>query len=318
MVAATGLDRRSAAGLPLVAIAAAMWGTDALFRRGLALELPATTVVLYEHLILTLLTLPLLARIPWRRLTAADWVSLVLIGAGASALATGLFTASFRYGDPNAPLLLQKIQPFVAVLGAWWLLKERLRPRFGALFAAGVVAAYLISFPDPLSVSVQQALPAVLAASAAALWGMGTVLGRRMSDRLSFTQLTAARFAFGLPAAFLFATLGPGRAESLAISGDAVVPMLLLALIPGLLALLLYYRGLRRTPASAATLAELAFPLSALVVNYLAFGAVLTMTQAVGVVLLSVTLVVMSLLGRQRAEELGVDPDPVPETAGSR
>ncbi|MEX2324642.1 MAG: hypothetical protein WD576_02735, partial [Nitriliruptoraceae bacterium] len=83
-----------------------------------------------------------------------------------------------------------------------------------------------------------------------------------------------------------------------------------LALIPGMLSLMLYYRGLRATPASAATIAELAFPVVALGVNYLAFGALLTPTQAIGVVVLSATLVFMSYVGRDKAESLGIEvPD---------
>lgn len=41
----------------LMAVAAALWGSDALFRRGLALELPSSTVVVYEHALLVVLTL---------------------------------------------------------------------------------------------------------------------------------------------------------------------------------------------------------------------------------------------------------------------
>jgi DME family drug/metabolite transporter len=299
--------RATAAGFPLVAIAAALWGTDALFRRGLALELPATTVVVWEHLILTAVMLPVLFRVPWRKLTKADVVSLVLIGAGASALATGMFTAAFRYGDPNTPLLLQKLQPLVAILGARLLLGERLTPRFGTYLLVAVASAWLITFPDPFQVRATQATAGLLAAGAAALWAMGTVLGRRMSDRLTTSQLTAARFGIGLPAALLFALVGPGRADSLAIGGQDVVPLVLLALIPGLLALWLYYRGLRATPASAATVGELAFPLSALLVNWVAFGATLTLTQTVGLVALSGTLVVMSRAGRDDAADLGIE-----------
>lgn len=306
--------RATAAGFPLVAIAAALWGTDALFRRGLALELPATTVVVWEHVLLTAVMLPVLVRVPWRKLTAADVVSLVLIGAGASALATGLFTASFRYGDPNTPLLLQKLQPLVALIGARLLLAERLTPRFGRYLVAALLAAWLITFPDPLTVRATEATAGALAAGAAALWGMGTVLGRRMSDRLTVTQLTAARFGIGLPAALLFATIGPGRTDSLAIGGGDVVPLVLLALVPGLLALLLYYRGLRATPASAATIAELAFPLAALVVNFVAFGATLTVTQAIGLAALSGTLIVMSRAGRDDAADLGIEAPPTPSS----
>jgi len=306
------VDPSAASGFPLVVLASAMWGTDALFRRGLALELPSTTVVLYEHLILAVIMLPVIVRIPWRRLSPGDYVSLLLIGAGASALATGLFTASFQQGDPNAPLLLQKLQPFVAIAGARLLLAERLSPRFWVYVLFAVGSAWLITFPDPLDVGASAATAGALAAGAAALWGFGTVMGRRMSAKLTFSQLPAARFGIGLPAAFAFATVGPGRADSLAISGGDVVPLLLLALVPGLLALLIYYRGLRSTPAAAATLAELAFPLAALTINYLAFGATLPVTQGIGVIALSLTLVVMSRAGRKRAEELGVKVDSTP------
>lgn len=304
---------RTARGLPLVALSAALWGTDALFRRGLALELPATTVVVYEHLILTLIMAPILLRIRWRELSTSDTWSLLLIGGGASALATGMFTASFRFDDPNAPLLLQKLQPVIAIIAARLLLKEQLKPRFGLYAAVAIAAAWLITFPDPFDVRIEALTAGALAAGAAALWAMGTVLGRRMSDRLSFVELTAARFGIGLPFAFVFAMLvGQGHTGGLAIEAADVVPLILLALVPGLLALLLYYRGLRRTPASAATLAELAFPASALLVNYLAFGATVTATQLVGVIVLSGTLVALSFAGRQDAEVVGI------QTVGDR
>ena len=310
------LDRTTASGFPLVALSAALWGTDALFRRGLALELPATTVVVYEHLILALIMAPILLRVRWRALSAADLWSLVLIGGGASALATGMFTAAFRFGDPNAPLLLQKLQPFVAILGARLLLGERLKPRFGLYASVAIVAAWLITFPDPLDVRVEAAQAGLLAAGAAVLWGMGTVLGRRMTSRLSLLELTAARFGIGLPFAFFFAMIvSQGQTSALAIDMSDVVPLLLLALVPGLLALLLYYRGLRSTPASAATLAELSFPAAALVVNYLAFGAMVTATQLAGIVTLSATLVLLSFKGREDARAVGVESR-TPDTVG--
>ena len=307
--------RVTASGFPLVALSAALWGTDALFRRGLALELPATTVVVYEHLILALIMAPILLRVRWRALTPSDVWSLLLIGGGASALATGMFTASFRFDDPNAPLLLQKLQPVIAIVAARLLLGERLRPRFGIYAAVAIAAAWLITFPDPFDVRIEALTAGALAAGAAALWAMGTVLGRRMSDRLTFVELTAARFGIGLPFAFAFAmVVGQGQTGGLAIDASDVVPLVLLALVPGLIALLLYYRGLRSTPASAATLAELAFPASALLVNYLAFGATVTATQLVGVIVLSGTLVALSYAGRKDAQEVGIEAPASPRS----
>ena len=294
-------------GIALVALAAALWGTDALFRRGLALELPAATVVFFEHIVLVLLTVPWLLR-SWRRVASlglGDLFALLLIGAGASATATILFTMAFSYGDPNTPLLLQKLQPLVAVLGARLLLGEALLSRYWLFLVAGLGGAYLIAFPDPLQVSVSQLAPALLAVGAAALWGMGTVLGRRLSARLEFRELTAWRFAIGLPAAGLIWILQKGAPVGVT-GGQDLLAIVMLALVPGLGAMLLYYRGLSRTPASAATLAELAFPVSAALVNYLAFGAVLTLSQWAGMVLLAGAITWMSWLGARDPKQVGV------------
>jgi drug/metabolite transporter (DMT)-like permease len=217
-----------------------------------------------------------------------------------------LFTASFRFGDPTTPLLLQKVQPLVAVLAARSILGERLLPRFKWFLAGGLAGAYLVAFPDPRAVSVSQLLPALLALAAATLWGLGTVLGRRLTTRLSFGALTGGRFAIGLPAAGLLVWAGPGMRGIDGLSTSDLVAVFWLALLPGLVALLLYYRGLRRTPASAATLAELAFPLTAVGLNYAVFGTVLTLSQILGIGLLAGTILVMSRLSMIGDEEMGV------------
>jgi drug/metabolite transporter (DMT)-like permease len=296
MNAVNEVSRRFRHGTGLVALAATLWGTDALFRRGVALELAAATVVFAEHVLLAAITAPLLwrDRQALRKLSRGDWVAAVLIGAGASATATVLFTASFRFGDPTAVLLLQKLQPVIAVIAAVVLLKERLSARFGLYFCGAAVGAWLIAFADPVAVTVESARAALLAVGAAALWAFGTVLGRRLAVHLAAPTLAALRFAIGLPTSALLVAVLVG-ARGFGVPSGAIAPLIGLALVPGLLALWLYYRGLHTTPASIATLAELAFPLSAIIVNWLAFGATLTLTQWVGVAVLMATLVIMTL-----------------------
>jgi drug/metabolite transporter, DME family len=302
-------SENSRGGFLFVAAGAALWGTDAVFRRGLALDLPAATLVFAEHAVLVLVTAPWLwrNRAHLRKLGSVDWLAAVIIGAGSSALATILFTSAFRYGDPTTPLLLQKIQPLIVVAAARLLLGERLLPRYAWFLAAGLSGAYLVAFPDPAAVSVAALTPALLAVGAAALWGLGTVLGRRLAPKLPFAVLTALRFAIGLPAAGIFMSMGSSNAVGLLVEWADIPGIVALALIPGLLALLLYYRGLRTTPAAAATLAELAFPLTAAGLNYLVFGTVLTVTQWLGVSFLAGTIGVMSWLSRVgHTESLGV------------
>ena len=299
----------------MVAAGAALWGTDALFRRQLAIDLPSSFVVFAEHLILVVLTIPFLLRARrWLgEFTRKDWIALVMVGVGASATATFLFTASFRYGDPTTTLLLQKLQPVFVVIGARLLLGERFLPRYVVYFALAVAGAYFITFDDPASVTVSQLAPALLSVGAAALWGMGTVLGRHLSGKVPFAELTSLRFAVGLPATALLVFIDLRGEGWPAITGEEVGGLLLLSLVPGLIALMFYYRGLTSTPASAATIAELSFPLTALVVNYLAFDELLSASQWVGLLLLAGTVTVMGLSARRGSEGMGIITEERPE-----
>jgi DME family drug/metabolite transporter len=286
-----------AGGAALVALGAALWGTDALFRRGLALELRAVEVVFWEHLLLAAislaLVLPAVGRL--RALDVRDWLAIGLIGGGSSVVATILFTEAFRHGDPTTPLLLQKLQPVFAAGAAYALLGERLRPRYFIFLALALAGSYLVTFADPASATLARLLPAALGAGAALLWALGTVLGKHAGAKVPPAQLAGLRFICGLPVAVaLLVVLAPDEGLTQA-GGNDVLPIVLLSLVPGLAALLLYYRGLRRTPAAAATLAEMAFPVTALVVNAVAFGTVLSATQFAGAALLAATVVVLTL-----------------------
>lgn len=301
--------RRALPGFLLVAIGAALWGTDALFRWALAFQMSAPVVVFWEHVILVVVTLPLFVRFLRNRpeLSLKDLSAILFVGAGASALATILFTQAFTYGDPTTPLLLQKLQPVIAVLGAYVLLRERLLTKYSGYFVLAFGGAWLISFRDPTNVTVSQAAPALLALGAAALWAMGTVLGRHLTQKIPPNELTAVRFAVGLPAAFVILAARNEVSVAMDLTLSDVWALSLLALVPGLAALMIYYKGLSTTPASSATLAELSFPLTAIFVNWLRFETSPNASQWVGIVVLSATIVVMSrAAARFNAEGLGV------------
>lgn len=292
----------------LIAVAASFWGISSLWRGPLAQEYPSLTIVFWEHLLLTVFTLPWLVPAVRRVLAASvrTWVSVMVIGAGSSALATVMFTAAFRLGDPITPQVLQKLQPLIAIALAAVVLRERLRRSYAWFAAPAVAGAWLLAFPDPLAVSVSSVQAAALAVGAAALWAAGTVLGRAASAELRFSDLTALRFGIGFVTLAVTARL---TATPLEVGGEAVVNLLLLALFPGLLALVLYYRALGRTPASRATLAELAFPLTAALVGVVALGARPEASQWLGFVVL-LTSVMALALHEQRSARPSVDvPD---------
>jgi len=310
--------RRQRDGTGWVALAAALWGSDVYLRAHLVKTIPAATVVLSEHAIAVVLLLPLIFR-TWaqvRRLDARGRLALLAVGAGASALATVLFTQAFTYGDYIAPALLQQTQPLIAIAGAWIVLGERPRIRLAPFVVVALVGAYLVVFASPGQVRVESVRGACLALAAATLWGSGTVLGRLLSASMTFEAVTAWRFAVGLPASFVLVLLW--HAPIVPPAGD-LAPLAGLAIGPGLLSLLLYYWGLRRTPAARATLAELAYPVTAALAGAIFLGQHLTATQIVGAVLVAGTVTVLALIAQRKAAlTVIVPPPPVLVSAAER
>jgi DME family drug/metabolite transporter len=287
----------------LVALSAAMWGLDGLLRKPLASALNPATVVLWEHLIVVAVILPWLPaavraylRCSWR-----DRLAMAAIGIGASAVATALFTEAFTLsagtGDFVTPLVLQKLQPLFAVTLAAVVLRERLRPGFACYAGPALVGSWLLAFANPFEVKVAAAEVALLSIGAAVLWGAGTVLGRLVSASLEPREVTVLRYAWGLPAAAviawrLHAPVAPGWGN--------VVGLVLLALIPGLFALVLYYFALRVTAASRATFAELAFPATAAVIGVVYLNAHLSPSQWLGLAIVVAAITGLSWHERVR------------------
>jgi len=254
----------------LVAVAATMWASDAYFRAQLVGHLKPAQIVVIEDALVSLFLLAFLLRgIPdLRRLDRRGWVAIGLIAVGPQAVATILFTTSFSYGHYAETFVLQQTQPLIAILLAWLILGERRRPWFWPTAAVAIVGVYMVVFAQnltaPFSDLQHGRLEAGLfALGAAALWASGTVLGRFVLGKLSFTTTTALRFTLALPVLLLIVLLQYGGSAFAHYQPSDVLPFLGIALIPGFLALLLYYRALRSTPATLATIAEMAFPVAA-------------------------------------------------------
>src|SRR5207247_10718173 len=106
-------------GFVLASRAAAMWGLDGLIRKPLSGSTSAYTIVFGEHVVLVALTATLLVP-AFRALWAAGprYVAAgVAVGAGASAIATILFTKALFPGDFITAVVLHKAQQLVAAIG---------------------------------------------------------------------------------------------------------------------------------------------------------------------------------------------------------
>ena len=262
-------------GPALVFLAAALWATDAPFRTHLTQGLESNFIVLAEHAFSCLIAIPILL-FNWanlKQISAREWLAILFIGVCGSALAAVAFTESFHCVNPSVSIVLQKIQPLIAIALAWWILGERMHKNFWLWAVIALGAAYLVSFPDLKpqlyegEVFNPNLIGSALALTAALLWGASTVFGKYVLRTAAFQTLTSLRFVVGLIFLLMLNAAQGTFPEAGTITGTDVLFLVIVALTSGVFSLFLYYYGLQFTKASIATIAELGFPLAAVFVN---------------------------------------------------
>lgn len=283
----------------LVLLAAVLWAVDAPFRKYLTTQLSSSTIVLMEHMTIAVLVLLFLFRYfkEFKNLSLKEWGSVIFIGFGGSALATVLFTQSFHYINPSVAILLQKVQPFIAIFLAFFILKERLHARFWVLAILAICGAYLVTFPGILIKDISfegEMTGVVFALLAAFLWGGSTVLGKLVLRKISFQAMTALRFLSALIFLFIISLYYGTLGELKVASSIDWLFVFIIAIIAGFISLFIYYLGLKNTKASIATLCELAFPFAAVVVNWKFLGATLSAMQIFGGLVLLIAVIGLS------------------------
>ncbi|RJQ33184.1 DMT family transporter [Candidatus Parcubacteria bacterium] len=279
----------------LVLVAAMLWATDAPFRLHLTQGLSSNFIVLSEHLIDVLIVLPflVLGYKALKGLSWKQWIAVAVIAVGGSALASVAFTQAFHYVNPSVAILLQKLQPLIAITLAWLLLKEPLAPKFWLWSGLALFGAYIISFPGfvpqlfPGEAFNPNVIGVALALVAAVLWGASTVLGKFVLATIDFKLMTALRFVGAFIFLLLLNTVQGTFPEAGSLTWTDALFIGIVAIASGVVSLFIYYKGLETTNASVATIAELGFPMAAIFVNWIFIpGSALSSMQFVGVALL--------------------------------
>jgi drug/metabolite transporter (DMT)-like permease len=302
-----------------IAVAAMMWATDAPFRVKLLAHLKSEVLVLYEHLVNTILVFPLM--IKHRReiagITAREWLALIAVGLGGSAFALVLFSSAFAFTNPSVVILLQKLQPIIATILAVIILRERVSKTFFAIAIAMLVGAWFISFPAGMPDFGVDGFPhavkgALLALGAATLWGASTVFGKYALKRQSFQIVTALRFAIGFVGLLVYLLIVkiPFLVH---LTAKDILFIVIVSIVSGAVALFIYYRGLVSTKASYATFIEVVgYPIGSVALNWIFLGAKLSAMQILGTAVLLGALIFLSKIHRK--ENLTSPLAPLPST----
>lgn len=284
-------------GPVFIILAALLWSLDGILRRTLY-SLPPATIVFYEHFLGAIILLPIFVRHfhELGKMTRKEWKAIILVSLFSGALGTIFYTAALgmvQYIQFSVVVLLQQLQPIWAILGAAIILKEKLSKDFLKWAVLGIAAAYLISFRD-LKVNFvtgsSTMIAAVLAVSAGFVWAISTSFSKIVLNKVSYWTATSLRF-FIAPLFALIFIAGQNQLPSLtAISNTQWLYLLAITFSTGMVALVIYYYGLRQTPARVSAICELTWPASAIFIDYFLYKQTLTWTQGAGVIILFISI----------------------------
>src|SRR5216117_3760852 len=294
-------NARSAAYGPwLVALGAALWGTESAWRIPLNELFDAKVIVFWEHVLILIMFLPIL--IPRlheiSKVHARTWGYLLFSGFAGSAVGTIFFTLALKYGNPTVVNVVLNIQPVVSTIGAFLVFGDRLARRFFFYAATAIVAGIFVSVTHPTMIGVSFERAGLNVGSGYALicalfWGLSTVAGRGVMIGMSLRLASSLRIVVGLSCMTLIllaygklhgGALWPVAAQAHATK--AIVLLLLLASVSGGIPLLIYFQGLHLTRASTAGYFEMMHTLAAVCITWGFFHASLHPHQLVAAIIL--------------------------------
>ena len=282
-----------------VIIAASLWGIDGIILRPSLYSLPVPFVVFIGCSIITVALTPILIKnfSSIRALSRRDLIVFLAVALLGEAIGTMAITKALfyvNYINLSVVILIQKLQPVFALLLASILLKEKLSKVFFIWGGLAIAGAYLMTFgyslPN-LSTGDKTAVASLFALIAASSFGASTVLSKAALKNVSFEVGTYLRFAIAAVIMLFISAFSGNLNEFGNVTGSQWGVFILVALLTGGPAIFLYYYGLKKISASVATICELAFPLTAVILEYFIRDNILNPVQWLGAFILFVSII---------------------------
>jgi drug/metabolite transporter (DMT)-like permease len=286
----------------LVLIAAALWAVDGIVLRPSLYSLPVPLVVLVESSIVAIFLTPFFVKkfSSLRYLKKKDWLAffgVALLGGaiGTMAITKALFYVNFV--NLSVVILLQKLQPVFAISLATVLLKEKLPKEFFLWAGLAIIGAYFMTFglsAPNFSTGDKTTIAALFALLAAFSFSSSTVLSKRALRNVDYEMGTYLRFLFASIIMFIISATTGDVFSVASVTPKQIIIFLIIAFTTGGAAIFLYYYGLKRISASVASICELAFPLTAVVLEYFVHGNILLPVQWMGAAVLLISILKVS------------------------
>jgi drug/metabolite transporter (DMT)-like permease len=279
-------EKKSYTGPVLIIIAALLWAFDGLIRQHLY-TLPPITIIFFEHLIGLLILSPFVFKYVLKtKLASRQWWLVILIAVLSGLFGTLWFTTALgkvHFISISVVFLLQKLQPIFAISTASIFLKEKFDNRYIKWALLAVLSAYFVTFPNGLvnfKTGEGTIVAALYALGAAFAWGSSTTFSKMLLGKVDFKVSTFYRFLFTLIFALPLVLIFGQNGGALAIPTLSQFSLLvLIAISTGMVALLIYYKGLAKTPVHISTILELTFPFVAILLDFIVNHTVLSVLQ---------------------------------------
>ncbi len=263
-------------GAVMVAIAASLWGMDGIVLTPKLHNLNIWFVVFVLHAVpFTIMNLFLFKRYKYfKYLNRVELLSLFFVALFGGAIGTwaivkALFLVNFK--SLSIVVLLQKLQPVFAIALAHFFLKEPLKKYFLYWSGLALIAGYFLTFGwqlphlDHNKNTIFAALFAILAAFS---FGASTVFSKKILHKLDFITATFFRYAAtSLLTFFIVMITGHLFDFKIMTPGNWLI-VGVIALTSGSTAIFIYYYGLKKINAMLATIMELFFPITAILLDY--------------------------------------------------
>ena len=292
-------------GAIAVIFAASLWGVDGVVLTPRLYHLNVTVVVFLLHFVAFLImTVFLFREIPKLKNIKKDewasffWIALFGGAIGTMAITQALFLVNFEH--LSAILILQKLQPLFAIVLAAILLKEHPKKIFYAWAALALVGSYFLTFgfEQPLFDGNAMFIAALLSLLAAFAFGSSTVFGKKVLEKTDFKTSTYVRFGLTSLIMIIIVLLTGSFDGFYQVTIENILIVLLIAITTGGTAIFIYYWGLKRIMASKSTIYELSFPVTAIVLDYLINGSIMSGGQWFGAIIVIFSMIMIVRLRR--------------------
>jgi drug/metabolite transporter (DMT)-like permease len=303
------LKREKLIGAFAISIAAALWGVDGIVLTPNLHNLNVAFVVFILHILAFLIMNTFLFR-EYRELKKfdrSDVITFFLIALLGGALGTmsmvhALFLVNFE--KLTIVILLQKLQPIFAIALAVIFLKERMKRYYFFWASIAILAGYFLTFGfsapnfDTGDNTLEAALFSLLAAFA---FGSSTVLSKKILGKYSFQTATFYRYGFTSLIMLIIVLSAGSYVQYEDITNENWLIFFIIAVTTGSGAIFLYYYGLKKVRAVIATICELFFPVTAIILDYLINDQKLSWVQWVGAAVLLLAIINLNLANSRRA-----------------